>query len=858
MFYDYKALWQAWSRFGEYSRWRGDNLLVWPVHSYDMAHLKTRRLPWGRDPFTSGEGYRVIDKHRRNSLKLILLLCEKYGVGLVADIQIHGGPTPEMLDFIAQAEGVTREQCSDVFLEGGRQYPSRILDPSHPIARSFLINFYGDIARGYGSCKALKGVNIREWTGCDCMISSWFAHHEVGYGDSTIERFESDTGLKVPESKEPSDKLKDRQAFLVKDPKNRALWFKWRADQTFSLRTEILAEIRGVAPHMRLFASYRGLLDGSLGNGLDGRLANDPALGFGKSASYGVTGIEVNDLDPYTYKSFDIREGVEKSPPEDKLASGTYDYPMGMCAGSGLISPPATTRGLAQALARRPLSMVLQESLWVMPITDDYLRRWIRTWRAIPPLDFKRLDEEDAPVVRWEAGDACGRLVCYLVNTTGEPVTVKLKLQAALDMVTGLELKSLDAALPVEIPAYGLRLLRHDSSCEMERPKLAAKPGLEFLVRNRGGLQRKSSLVVVKGSELLARLPEGAVPVDSLRVADVGKPVPVQVDEMDGSRNYVDKPNKRLDPDDELCFLMSFAAGELSRKVEVSLGSATEWPSSFVVETTTGPTRDKPYDLMLRDGSFEVGFTKPAKRSAPGLSFVADRGVPLWSGVHPGGGPFNSFMRFPWPSAPSDTRLLAAGPVRALVDLSSTEAQDIEWFFEGNNVDRHFKNAYLTKARHAEVYQIVAGSCSIQARDRYDYAENLIDDFNVSSGYQSIRGFGGPITDKVALYSEYGELKTSTWSDDGKVKEGFGLTGANNENWLAVWDVKAERGLEIVVPPKVCEIYCGGAFCVRYRNAFTPKGALAIDRWVMALPDGKPETAARLNDEAMNPLVIEQ
>ena len=63
-FHDYLALFQAWSRFGEYSRWRGDNLYVLPVHSYQMTHIQSDFLPVGNEAYRDRAGiygYRPID-----------------------------------------------------------------------------------------------------------------------------------------------------------------------------------------------------------------------------------------------------------------------------------------------------------------------------------------------------------------------------------------------------------------------------------------------------------------------------------------------------------------------------------------------------------------------------------------------------------------------------------------------------------------------------------------------------------------------------------------------------------------------------------------------------------------------------
>ena len=177
--YDYTSFVTAWERCGEYNAYLGCNWMSWPIHSYfRMAHVRTSRLAWGYPLFGSVPK----DRYCRETIKLILLICEKYGVSLYGDTMVSMN-VPKMMartkksfeSFISGYFSEESELVQTMMLTEGvkdyRQLKGAFLDnnsyggnlnPVHPIARRFLIKLYGEIAAAAKDYPAFKGKFLRK------------------------------------------------------------------------------------------------------------------------------------------------------------------------------------------------------------------------------------------------------------------------------------------------------------------------------------------------------------------------------------------------------------------------------------------------------------------------------------------------------------------------------------------------------------------------------------------------------------------------------------------------------------------------------------------------------------------------
>ncbi len=455
-YFDWKALSEAWGRLGEFSRWRGDNLVIWPVFSYSMSMLTLDRLPKGFETYCDGYGYRPVDRLRRDQLKLILLIMAKYGVTFVPDMMLHHISAEHIL-----ATDTERNYSEEgLFVSGTDGKPFKgnsgaaVLNPAHPLSRKYLVDLYGELAAKYGKYKSFGGANLRQWDGWNSNNAAWFVNANCGYDDFTVGLFEKETGLKVPVDAADPERFKKRREHLV--GKEREHWFAWRRDKTISLWEEVRAEMRKHAPEAKLYGGFPPRFDE--GRGLDENLLAERAdLGHGRKAKFGGKGTECNELDPVDFMNFDQRGGVPHRTLDELYGATDKSYPYGLCSGDGssIRCPPYELEGPSTKLASAPLDLIQYGGPWVLPAMDDELRNWARAWRAIPDLKYERLGGagvEKEPVSCWSAKTSSSVLglwkrdgvVLYLVNTTPLDRNVSVvfdgEASEAINLVSGKKL----------------------------------------------------------------------------------------------------------------------------------------------------------------------------------------------------------------------------------------------------------------------------------------------------------------------------------------------------------------------------------------------------------------------------------
>ncbi len=421
-YHDWKALSTVWSRFGELSRWRGDNLLIWPVNSYSMGRLKELEyMERDYESYTRSYRSRIVDPMRRDQFKMMLLLAEKNNVGLVADFQMS-----RWYDFVLLATDKEKKYTADgLYLTDTQgqilKYPAQVLNPAHPLSRRYLVSWVEEIAKNYGACPAFKGINIRQ-NGWHTNNSGYFFRHNFGYDDFTVSLFEKETGIAVGIDSKGPERFSLRHEVLM--AKHKDAWFAWRNGKVASLRAEMLAALRKHSPNARLYggcAEY--LLDPNSGSGIDPKtLAGQRDMGYGKTVSPAGPHVENGTLDPVVFAKLDVREPISLRRTLDN-AWGTrgVDYGQNPCAGAGAsIRPhPYQLEPLSKALAAGSIDTVLYGGPWTLPAIDEGIRAWSQAWRAIPDVKFEKFDNKaaDKPLVCWQARRG-GELLFYLVNTT--------------------------------------------------------------------------------------------------------------------------------------------------------------------------------------------------------------------------------------------------------------------------------------------------------------------------------------------------------------------------------------------------------------------------------------------------------
>ena len=715
-FMDYTAYDLAWRRYAEYAAYLGCNYLCWPIHSYNMAHLRTERMYYGGPIFETGRDMRDIDRYRRNTLKIILLNCEKYGIDFYGDTMItpniplalaRGGITlrdlyegkadprkvnvpvnRSFLRNIVRTEGVKDvDELKGAFLEEDNRLGGNF-SPVHPIGRHWLIRFYGEIAEACRDYPAFKGMNLRQWNACSTAMSAWWGSPLAGYDDYTLSAYARETGVKVPLELD----RKARQDWLLDDLSRRERWFRWRAEKTAAFQKDILAEMRRARPDLQLRVHYhRGTGTGPFafqGMGADASMMGKENGYNLAEATIGVQGDECNAIDPTDIWGFDVRKGVVKPPPTDKayFRHGVQVYPAGLCTAQGLVAGADTTKAFAQALGKGPLEFADYGMFWAYPAGLANLREWMRAYRAIPAGDWKRLPgRDDDGYAAFTNGKAA-----YFTNLTGEEKVIPLH-DEVTDLVRGGKLKELRLA------PWGLAVISQPSTLNPQLSTLNSQLATLLVSNPRGERAAKGVLATFP---LKRALVHGGK-AEELRIFRGERELPLQID-----------PSFPTAGEDEVAFLVDFAEGEKSVTLKLQLKGVRRpaFPVPFAVTETNGAIQVACGDFSV--GLGQTGFTRMALGGKVAYD-NAQNGLLWWRRAEP-------ISRKPIPARP--LRLVSVGPVRCLAGYDF--GGPVRGWSEQFKVKKAFP-AYedLVVGR---VWQIRAGARTLEAINRWRYARAYV------------------------------------------------------------------------------------------------------------------------------------
>lgn len=442
--YDWKALSDAWGRWMNYSGHLGDNTVVYGAHTYLMGMMQSPHLPVGKDVYRGGWKYRPVDRYHRDVLKLAILLAAKNRAKLVADIQGWSSDYTPVCVLELDKEG--KHGPDGLFLTtlDGKQGlgfgAGNVLNPAHPLARKFIVALYSELAAKYGKFPGFGGLKLRQF-GFN-SLAGWFYDENCGYDDFTVGLFTQETGVKVP-----TGTLAERHDWLKANAWGK--WVAWRCAKVTSLVEELAAAVKQAAPQARLYCV--GLGDTKVSgednpNGLSSKaLRGNPALGFDKWVSIGGKGQEMPGLDMICLAKLDVRPGVPRInlsnllPPYNQIG---YLGDLVTGGGASVGNAPFDIEPAAKALAAGNVDIFQMNASWSPATLTPNRREFVRAWRAIPRLDYRKLDAKGA-VVCWTAkrGD---ELIVELVNQSPWPQTVELTFagtpSACRDLVDGTSL----------------------------------------------------------------------------------------------------------------------------------------------------------------------------------------------------------------------------------------------------------------------------------------------------------------------------------------------------------------------------------------------------------------------------------
>ena len=812
LYYDYTAYGLAWQRYGEYSAWQGHNYLSWPIHSYDLAHVQTERLPWGSSLFAGNDSSFRRDKYRRNTLKIILLNCEKYGVRFYGDLQVNNNVGRELaqgktlaevaaaedanrplLNALIRAEGITDlSELEGAFLLEHNDLGGN-LNPAHPLARRYYANFFGEIAALCRDLPAFAGMTIRHWTACSSAYGAWWCDARSGYDDWTLRRYREETGEDVPLGE--TDKVK-REEFLLNDLGRREKWFRWRADKVTSLKREILASMRRYRPDAKLQVEVEGRPCVEFGKGLD-ETVPDKDLGLSlRVASIRRQGNECGTLDPVDLANFDVREGVDYVAPEDKYG-GKSIYPAGLHCGSAMFAPPYATKGWCEKMSEGAVDMAAEGTYWALPVGCAQVREWIRAFRALPNGEYVRVAAPvaDPDVVCWKSGQ-----LAYFVGLRPYDVTVAPS-SSGVDLVTGERFGG-----KLTVGPYGLRVVRTDEELTDYLIPLSGER-LVLRVQNPSGARRDNEVVTFP----LDGVRQTGGDLANLRLFRQGVEVPLQ---LDG------------EPFDEGAFLCDFRDGEKEIRFDLRFDRGPRPAFTVPFATEEEDVVKSANNVLSTTHVVRVSWSghTVALRGA-GIGLIAEGEHQLFTGRRSAGNTGWSLFGMPWKDAAGQSyptpqpRILSSGPVRMLVGYAYPD-EATHWEIPTRAV---YLYPSLYDARASRHYQFRAGGDTVEIVNRYRYAHAVGSTIEAKLGQEG--SWLEPVTpmDPKVVYCtlDDGTPGESYWSAE---KDTF--APKNGGTWMALVDRSVGCGWGLALDPTYVAnggLDFGKFFAARQANANVPE-----------------------------------
>lgn len=232
-----QAVYDAAGHYGEYARYMGMNTLTAPqLYSSGPDMMKTGRLP-----------------SQEEMLKIILLVCEKYGVDYIHKMEMFRvEPTPmeeELKDLPDPKPHLQVSRTGRYRGDKATSYHYPAYDPLHPARQLYVRQKLEMLLDTYKSYPALKGVfyDLASYTGNEEFV---YRSIHWGYSDYDIDLFEKDTGIKVPVGENDPQKYQKRYDWLMAN--KREEWIDWRCRKVEEVINRTLEVIHRKRPGMKI------------------------------------------------------------------------------------------------------------------------------------------------------------------------------------------------------------------------------------------------------------------------------------------------------------------------------------------------------------------------------------------------------------------------------------------------------------------------------------------------------------------------------------------------------------------------------------------------------------------------------
>ena len=366
-----------------------------------------------------------------------------------------------------------------------------IFNPAHPLVRKALLDNVREIARRYARHPSFKGLKVFTY---GSSFLAW-PSLQCGYDDTSVARFEHETGVKVQAPTNGVERFRARYDILTAAPL-REKWISWRcgivAELVQAMRRELVETRPDLELTVQLVRSRECGVDPRLWRdmgvpdiaGMDGTNPCDGSIGLDRQrkdiCDVNIFNAWIEQWGSHTW--WRCADG-EPTPPSMAFMFGKRAE--GICRMGSTFPPdgfwwpdaqmritPAFSGGIhymrhyANAMAKYDPITLTRGGLTLDRAHAELLRPFAQAFRALPRLKFKTLEAtlRGVAVVRvLRTADASW---IYLVNREAVPCEVRLRVDCPRDgMESGIAPIRPAESWNVTLAPYALRSFTFPQEC---------------------------------------------------------------------------------------------------------------------------------------------------------------------------------------------------------------------------------------------------------------------------------------------------------------------------------------------------------------------------------------------------------
>ncbi|MFZ2654202.1 MAG: hypothetical protein WAX69_04755 [Victivallales bacterium] len=520
-------LWKPAERFAEYQSYAGVNLwnpticvyqaVLWPTNAIPGQHIDLYPSPKGSEQKLSK------DPFEKDIIRLMLLTCEKHGMGFVGELNIQANWT--LMRYLDKRFGGKGSFEDDSYQKpwltvsktgalGVAHSPTTpYYNPLYPGVQQWHGEVIKELAERYKDSPAFKGIGDRlmlYW-----VFGGWQCYNSLdwGYEDFSVELFEKETGTAIPIAKDDKLRFQKRYEWLMENAREK--WIGWRCEKIaakYAALAKIMTDARldlklyvSVYPDIALSSftgvKLKGRAEMMRECGVDPQLLHDtPAIVFNDTRIYppgskprdnifqawqadsyyydpafvswtnrllGKGSVNALHLDAYSFEGRNIDRVKQLGYKEEDLPAASYVYP------AAVLNPPGRyyLERFANAMADGNMVFLSDGSHGYEQGQPLLLREFLPEYRALPAIGMKLLEGSGDPVALWQ-GEKDGRTFFYIVNRLDLPVPVRVEFAKPANvkrLATGEVLKPDGNSVAVELTPFQM------IACESDIPPKAVK-----------------------------------------------------------------------------------------------------------------------------------------------------------------------------------------------------------------------------------------------------------------------------------------------------------------------------------------------------------------------------------------------